>query len=62
MFLQTAQELEISSIVQEALTPSLMLEKYPKCILEAYIMVLEADGGLCKKRNVINVIYVESLE
>ncbi len=37
--------MEISAIVQQALTPAILLEKLPKSVLQLYITVLEADGG-----------------
>jgi exosome complex component RRP41 len=39
------RSVEISKITAEALQPSIILEKYPRSLIEIYIEVLEAEGG-----------------
>ena len=36
---------EISKITVDALEPSILLEKFPRSVIEVYIEVLEAEGG-----------------
>lgn len=36
---------EISKITADALEPSILLEKFPRSVIEVYIEVLEAEGG-----------------
>eukprot|EP00457_Paulinella_chromatophora_P015356 gb/GEZN01015958.1/.p1 GENE.gb/GEZN01015958.1/~~gb/GEZN01015958.1/.p1 ORF type:complete len:264 (+),score=30.45 gb/GEZN01015958.1/:79-870(+) len=43
---QTAQERELSSLVESALSVSIQLEKFPKSVIEAHVMVLEDGGGM----------------
>ncbi|GAB9471794.1 Exosome complex exonuclease mtr3-like protein [Globisporangium polare] len=42
---QDADELEMSSILTQALSPAVMLHKLPKCVVSIYVVVLESDGG-----------------
>lgn len=42
---QTAQERDTCRIIEQALSPSVMLDKFPKAVVDIYINVLEADGG-----------------
>ncbi|DBA01606.1 TPA: hypothetical protein N0F65_011362 [Lagenidium giganteum] len=42
---QDADELELSSILTQALSPAVMLHKLPKCVVSIYVVVLENDGG-----------------
>lgn len=42
---QDADELEMSSILTQALAPAVMLHKLPKCVVSIYVVVLESDGG-----------------
>jgi len=39
------REIEISKVIKEALQPSLMLEKFPRTVVDVFIEVLQADGG-----------------
>lgn len=43
---QDPDEMELSAIVEEALTPAVMLHKLPKCIVSVFVTVLEDDGGV----------------
>ncbi|KAF1336681.1 Exosome complex exonuclease mtr3-like protein, partial [Globisporangium splendens] len=42
---QDPDELEMSSILTQALSPAVMLSKLPKCVVSIYVAVLESDGG-----------------
>jgi exosome complex component MTR3 len=42
---QDPDEREFSTLVAQALETSVLLHKFPKNVLEVYIMVLEDDGG-----------------
>ncbi len=39
------REIEISKVTREALEPALILEEYPRTVVDVYIEVLQADGG-----------------
>ncbi|MDP1553646.1 MAG: exosome complex exonuclease Rrp41 [Methanobacteriaceae archaeon] len=39
------RSVEISKITAEALQPAILLEKYPRSVIEIFIEVLEAEGG-----------------
>lgn len=39
------RSVEISKITAEALQPSILLEKYPRSLIDIFIEVLEAEGG-----------------
>jgi len=39
------RSIEISKITAEALQPAVILEKYPRSVIEIFIEVLEAEGG-----------------
>ncbi len=39
------REIEISKVIKEALEPALMLEKFPRTVVDVFIEVLQADGG-----------------
>ncbi|MCK9152062.1 exosome complex exonuclease Rrp41 [Methanobacterium alcaliphilum] len=39
------RSVEISKITSEALQPSILLEKYPRSLIDIFIEVLEAEGG-----------------
>eukprot|EP00808_Paulinella_micropora_P018866 g80357.t1 len=43
---RTAQERETSSLIENALSVSIQLEKFPKSVVEAYVVVLEDGGGV----------------
>ncbi|CAH0475638.1 unnamed protein product [Peronospora belbahrii] len=43
---QDPDETELSTILQEALAPAVMLHKLPKCILSVFVTILEDDGGV----------------
>ncbi|RLN97683.1 hypothetical protein BBJ28_00019718, partial [Nothophytophthora sp. Chile5] len=43
---QDADELELSTIVEQALAPAVMLHKLPKCVVSIFVTVLEDDGGV----------------
>ncbi|KAL7995055.1 putative ribosomal protein S5 domain 2-type [Plasmopara halstedii] len=43
---QDSDEMELSAILEEALTPAVMLHKLPKCVLSVFLTVLEDDGGV----------------
>ncbi|TMW69577.1 hypothetical protein Poli38472_001733 [Pythium oligandrum] len=42
---QDDDELEMSSILTQALSPAVMLAKLPKCVVSIYVVVLESDGS-----------------
>ncbi|GLE04320.1 hypothetical protein PINS_up013235 [Pythium insidiosum] len=42
---QDDDELELSSILTQALSPAVMLSKLPKCVVSIFVVVLESDGG-----------------
>ncbi len=39
------REIELSMVIASALEPALFLEKYPKCAIDVFCLVIEADGG-----------------
>lgn len=39
------REIEISKVTREALEPVLMLEEYPRTVIDVYVEILQADGG-----------------
>jgi exosome complex component RRP41 len=39
------REIEISKVIKEALEPAVMLENFPRTVVDVYIEVLQADGG-----------------
>ncbi|MFN4335978.1 MAG: exosome complex exonuclease Rrp41 [Candidatus Nitrosocaldus sp.] len=39
------REIEISKITREALEPALILEDYPRTVIDVFIEVLQSDGG-----------------
>jgi len=39
------REIEISKVIRNALEPSLLLDEFPKTLLDVYIEVLQSDGG-----------------
>jgi exosome complex component RRP41 len=39
------REIEISKVLKEALQPAIMLEKFPRTVVDVFIEVLQADGG-----------------
>ncbi len=39
------REIELSKMIQEALEPSIFVEKFPRSSIDMYILVLDADGG-----------------
>ena len=39
------REIEISKVIKEALEPALMLENFPRTVVDVFIEVLQADGG-----------------
>ncbi|MCP8304151.1 MAG: exosome complex exonuclease Rrp41 [archaeon] len=39
------REIEISKVISEALEPALILEDYPRTVINVYLEVLQADGG-----------------
>jgi len=39
------REIEISKVIKEALLPAVILEKFPRTVVDVYIEVLQADGG-----------------
>ena len=41
-----ADEEEISHLLEQALMASVCLEKYPKCVINVYVIVLENDGNV----------------
>ncbi|KAJ0398762.1 hypothetical protein P43SY_009830 [Pythium insidiosum] len=42
---QDDDELELSSILTQALAPAVVLSKLPKCVVSIFVVVLESDGG-----------------
>ena len=42
---QTSQEKEMSTALRGALEPAVMLDRFPKAVVEVFVLVLEADGG-----------------
>jgi len=39
------REIEISKVIKEALEPALMLENFPRTVVDVFIEILQADGG-----------------
>ena len=39
------RKIEISKVIKEALEPAVMLENFPRTVVDVYIEVLQADGG-----------------
>ncbi|KAG2473890.1 MAG: Exosome complex component Rrp41 [Nitrosopumilales archaeon] len=39
------REIEISKVIKEALKPAVMLEQFPRTVVDIFIEVLQADGG-----------------
>lgn len=39
------REIEISKVLKEALEPALILEKFPRTVVDVFIEILQADGG-----------------
>ena len=39
------REIEISKVIKEALEPAVMLENFPRTVVDVYIEILQADGG-----------------
>lgn len=39
------REIEISKVIKEALEPAVMLEQFPRTVVDIFIEVLQADGG-----------------
>ena len=39
------REHELSKMIQEALEPSIFVEKFPRSVVDLFILVLDADGG-----------------
>ena len=39
------REIELSKMIGEALEPSIFTEKFPRSVIDLYILVLDADGG-----------------
>jgi len=39
------REIELSKVIKEALEPAIILEDFPRTVIDVYILVLQADGG-----------------
>ena len=39
------REIEISKVLKEALLPAVMLERFPRTVVDVFLEVLQADGG-----------------
>lgn len=39
------REIEISKVIKEALEPAVMLENFPRTVVDIFIEILQADGG-----------------
>lgn len=39
------REIELSKVIREALEPSILLEYYPRTVIDVFVEVLQADGG-----------------
>lgn len=39
------REIEISKVIKEALEPAVMLENFPRTVVDVFIEILQADGG-----------------
>jgi len=39
------REIELSKVIKEALEPAVLVEKFPRTVIEIYVLVLQADGG-----------------
>lgn len=39
------REIELSKVIKEALEPAVILEEFPRTVIDVYILVLQADGG-----------------
>jgi exosome complex component MTR3 len=48
-YLQDKEEKDFSTLIQQSLEGSVILERYPKSVIDIYILVLESDGGNPKK-------------
>jgi exosome complex component MTR3 len=44
---QTSQEKEMSSALRAALEPAIQLDRFPKSVVEVFVVILESDGGEC---------------
>ena len=39
------REIEIGKVIKEALQPAVMLEKFPRTVVDVFVEILQADGG-----------------
>lgn len=39
------REIELSKVIKEAIEPAIFLEQFPRTVIDAYVLVLQADGG-----------------
>ena len=39
------REIEISKVVKEALEPAVILDKFPRAVIDVFLEILQADGG-----------------
>ena len=39
------REIEISKVIKEALQPAVILEKFPRTVVDVFLEILQADGG-----------------
>jgi ribonuclease PH len=46
LFIQTSEELELARVVQSAIQSAILLEKFPKLVLDIRCTVLEKDGSV----------------
>uniref|UniRef100_A0A7S3QKY0 Uncharacterized protein n=1 Tax=Dunaliella tertiolecta TaxID=3047 RepID=A0A7S3QKY0_DUNTE len=42
---QMAAERNMSAALEQALTPSVLVDRFPKAVMDVYVMVLESDGS-----------------
>jgi len=55
------REIEISKVIKEALEPAVMLEMFPRTVVDVFIEVLQADGGTrCAALSAASVALVDA--
>jgi exosome complex component MTR3 len=45
MFVKSAEERELASLLAEALSVAIRLDRYPKSHIDLFVTILQADGG-----------------
>jgi len=55
------REIEISKVIKEALQPSVILNKFPRTVVDVFVEVLQADGGSrCAALNAASVALADA--